>query len=130
MKSIHMLLASVAVLVAPTTAVFAQDGEVVQDEAAVPAEEVYSDNEIIVSATRRDQVAQDVPLAVSVVGGEQLANAAAQLKRTVAQQLTQSSLTLQDKLDEEEDARLAVLEDGADSDDEDFVVDDSDEESL
>ena len=76
MKSIHMLLAGVAVLVAPTTAAFAQDGEVTTQEATTgTGDDAYSDNDIIVTATRRDQAAQDVPLAVSVVGGEQLANA-------------------------------------------------------
>jgi iron complex outermembrane recepter protein len=77
MKSIHMLLASAAVLVTPVTAAFAQDAVTTQaEDATAPAEEeAYSDNEIVVSATRRDQAAQDVPLAVSVVGGEQLANA-------------------------------------------------------
>jgi len=74
MKSIHMLLAGVAVLVAPATSVFAQDGEVQAQETGAQ-DEAFSDNEIIVTATRRDQAAQDVPLAVSVVGGEQLANA-------------------------------------------------------
>jgi iron complex outermembrane receptor protein len=77
MKSIHMLLASAAVLVTPVTAAFAQDAAPTQaGDATAPAqEEAYSDNEIVVSATRRDQAAQDVPLAVSVVGGEQLTNA-------------------------------------------------------
>ena len=77
MKSIHMLLAGVAVLVAPTTAAFAQNGEIQTQETTTTGadDEAFSDNEIIVTATRRDQAAQDVPLAVSVVGGEQLANA-------------------------------------------------------
>jgi iron complex outermembrane recepter protein len=46
---------------------FAQD-------ASEDAEENFED-EIIVTATKREQVAQDVPLAVSVVGAQQLANA-------------------------------------------------------
>ncbi|MGB5078631.1 MAG: TonB-dependent receptor [Sphingorhabdus sp.] len=74
MKSIHLLLASAAVLVTPVTAAFAQETGAVQAEEA-SIDEAYADDEIVVSATRRDQAAQDVPLSVSVVAGEQLANA-------------------------------------------------------
>ena len=52
----------------------AQD-ETVEATDPVAAEEDVAFDEIIVTATRRDQAAQDVPLAVSVVAGEQLANA-------------------------------------------------------
>jgi outer membrane receptor protein involved in Fe transport len=44
-------------------------------DAQTVAEEDVSDGEIIVTATRRSQVAQEVPVAVSVVAGEQLKNA-------------------------------------------------------
>ncbi len=52
----------------------AQDAGTETSETATAEEEVAFD-EIIVTATRRDQAAQDIPLAVSVVAGEQLANA-------------------------------------------------------
>jgi iron complex outermembrane recepter protein len=55
-----------------SSAAFAQNEAVAEETAD---EEIVSDDEIVVTATRREQAAQDVPLAVSVVAGEQLANA-------------------------------------------------------
>ncbi len=56
-----------------STSALAQD-ETASSADATSDEEVALD-EIVVTATRREQVAQDVPLAVSVVAGEQLTNA-------------------------------------------------------
>jgi hypothetical protein len=53
---------------------------------------------------------------------------AVKLKRQFRRQLQQPSLAMQDQLDQEEDARLAALEEDANSDDDDFIVDDVDEE--
>lgn len=66
------LLTSIS-FAAVAPAAFAQEAPV--DEAAAVEEEAVYDDEIVVTATRREQAAQDVPLAVSVVAGEQLANA-------------------------------------------------------
>lgn len=55
---------------------------------------------------------------------------AVKLERQFVQQLHGSSPAMQDQLDQEEDARLAALEENANSSDDDFIVDDigSDEE--
>lgn len=45
-----------------------------QDEAPQAEEEAVVDDEIVVTATGRPQVAQDIPVAVSVIGGEALEN--------------------------------------------------------
>lgn len=78
MKFSRFLLTGVALSVMPVSAAYAQD---TTDTSAEPVTEAVADaaveeegfgDEIVVTATRREQSAQDVPLAVSVVGGEQL----------------------------------------------------------
>jgi iron complex outermembrane recepter protein len=69
----HGLLSTISVGAFSVCSVaYAQDETAATEETT---EESFADDEIIVTATRRDQAAQDVPLAVSVVGGEQIANA-------------------------------------------------------
>jgi outer membrane receptor protein involved in Fe transport len=69
MRNLHLVTASVIALTAAAPA-FAQDTA----PAAPAAEVITDDGEIVVTATGRTQAAQDVPIAVSVVGGEQLEN--------------------------------------------------------
>ena len=72
MRIHRLLLTSVAFAGLSATPAFAQDA----DPAAAPAaeEDTYGDD-IVVTATRREQLSQDVPLAITVVGGEALENA-------------------------------------------------------
>lgn len=73
MRNLHLLTASAIALVAASPALAQEAGA-----PAAPGTEtqtVADDSEIVVTATGRAQAAQDVPLAVSVVGGEQLQNA-------------------------------------------------------
>ena len=53
------------------TVAYAQDEA---PQAETVADEDFSDDEIVVTATGRPQVAQDIPVAVSVIGGEALEN--------------------------------------------------------
>ena len=64
------LLTATAIALMATTPAFAQD-------AAQPAEQAPTEDagEVVVTATGRAQLAQDVPIAVSVVGAEALENA-------------------------------------------------------
>lgn len=71
MRKFQLLTASAIALMA-TTPAFAQD-----TAPAAPAadETVRDEGEVVVTATGRAQLAQDVPIAVSVVGSEQIENA-------------------------------------------------------
>ena len=77
----HLLAASAAAVILPATPVLAQSGPndtpaddpQVQADAATTAAADAS-NDILVTARRRAEASQDVPLAISVVGGEALDN--------------------------------------------------------
>ena len=71
MKFTHYLLTGVALSTLPASA-YAQDAATPATTAAVQDDTEDYGDEIVVTATRREQSVQDVPLAVSVVGGEQL----------------------------------------------------------
>jgi iron complex outermembrane recepter protein len=58
------LLGATALAFGLSVPAFAQDG----------AEENVDSNEIIVTAQKREENLQDIPLAVSVIGGEAIAN--------------------------------------------------------
>ncbi len=73
MKKFHLLAASALSLIAATPA-FAQDTPA--DETQTPA--YQSDNDIVVTATRRNETVQDVPLAVTAVPNTLLENAGVQ----------------------------------------------------
>jgi iron complex outermembrane receptor protein len=80
-KKTWLLSASLVALVTPTVA-FAQDDPPAtpagnEDSAAVQNAGEGDDNNIVVTATGRRQVLQDVPLAVTAVGGEALQNSGA-----------------------------------------------------
>ncbi len=72
MRFNHMLMASVAVAAFGTVPAYAQDAS--DATTTAETEDSYGDD-IVVTATRREQLSQDVPLAVTVVGGEALENA-------------------------------------------------------
>ncbi len=74
MKSMGYLLSGAMLMTVPALPAFAQDADPQATAASEDTAEDVPDDEIVVTATRRAQVAQDVPLAVSVVAGEQLTN--------------------------------------------------------
>ncbi|MGC1270008.1 MAG: TonB-dependent receptor [Croceibacterium sp.] len=77
----NLLAASAAAIILPATPALAQSGpnDAPADEPQVQADtattaEAAASNDILVTARRRAEASQDVPLAISVVGGEALDN--------------------------------------------------------
>ncbi|HMJ93052.1 MAG TPA: hypothetical protein VK472_03015, partial [Allosphingosinicella sp.] len=75
MKNYWLLSAGIAALATPTFA-HAQDTNAAAD-ATQPAADQANDGEIVVTAQGRRQVLQDVPLAVTAIGGQALQNSGA-----------------------------------------------------
>ncbi|HYI63257.1 MAG TPA: TonB-dependent receptor [Allosphingosinicella sp.] len=82
MKKVWLLSAGVAALATPSFAL-AQDDPATgtasgtENAAVQPAEETAEEGEIVVTAQGRRQVLQDVPIAVTAVGGESMQNSGA-----------------------------------------------------
>lgn len=78
-RSTRFLFGAATGVLVWTSAVHAQDGDENPPEAAAPAAEVEDETAsapvIVVTAQRRDQDLQDVPITVTVFGAEEVANA-------------------------------------------------------
>jgi len=66
-----------AALAALTPAAVAAQDEILADDTTTAAPEEQNSNDIIVTARRRSESAQDIPLAVTVIGGPQIAETGA-----------------------------------------------------
>jgi iron complex outermembrane receptor protein len=73
-KSFWLLSAGLTVLATPA---FAQDTTATTGTPAAPTEDTTNQPDIVITAQGRRQILQDVPLAVTAVGGEQLQNSGA-----------------------------------------------------
>jgi iron complex outermembrane recepter protein len=67
-------VAAIALATALAMPAYAQDAAMAEEEEVLGDADEF-DDEVIITATKRDQAAQEVPLAVSVLSAQQLANA-------------------------------------------------------
>src|SRR6185436_7433372 len=75
-KSFWLLSVGMAALATPSVA-FAQDTPAPAQNAAQPVADTGNENDIVITAQGRRQVLQDVPLAVTAVGGQSMQNSGA-----------------------------------------------------
>ena len=73
MKGLNHLLLSGAAIAAMTAYVTPASAQAANDDAATASESAGSGNEIIVTAQKREQSLQDVPISMEVVSGQKLA---------------------------------------------------------
>ncbi len=74
-KTLFLAFTSTLALASPAFAETAVDAPLEQEaHSSAGTGDTYAPEEIIVTARRRDETAQEIPIAVSVVGGDQIDN--------------------------------------------------------
>jgi iron complex outermembrane recepter protein len=87
------LLAGVAIIALSATSAAAQDNAAPQDN---PEKPKASDNDIVVTANKREQVAQDIPLAITAVGAASIERSGYTSLTEVTNRVAGISLTIPD----------------------------------